>query len=307
VYAPSTPPPPGGRAVLFFIYGGNFQFGTAGTIDGSAFAAYENVILITANYRTNGKCKLSFRFMSKQLITILTLRLVFGFPPPDFVDSHQNLGFLDQRLALDWIQKNVYAFGGDPGKVLVFGQSAGAMSIDAHLTSMPQNSPFRAAILESGQYSYLTPGLADTGALYWNSLLQSVNCSLNSTSTETKKNEINCLKKVPVNIIREVIERSGLIFYPSVDNHTMIAHPIHARATSNFAKVPIISGTVANEGTVGQFGENNLTAWMQHNFGVLPEVHDAVLEAYPRIDGESDFHLITRIFSDWYFLCVSTS
>jgi carboxylesterase type B len=237
---------------------------------------------------------------------ILTLRLVFGFPPPDFVDSHQNLGFLDQRRAIDWIQKNIHAFGGDPNKVLIFGQSAGAMSIDVHLTSMPMNPPFRAAILESGQYSYLTPGLVDTEAFYWDSLLQGVNCSLNSTSTGSKKNEIDCLKKVPVDIIREVIEKGELLFYPSVDNHTMIADPIHARATGNFAKVPIISGTVANEGTVGEFGQNNLTAWMQQNFGALPEVYDAVLKAYPRGDGESDFHLITRIFSDWYFLCVST-
>jgi carboxylesterase type B len=55
VYAPSTPPPPDGRPVLFFIYGGNFQFGSAGTLEGSAFAAYEDVILVTANYRTNGQ------------------------------------------------------------------------------------------------------------------------------------------------------------------------------------------------------------------------------------------------------------
>lgn len=57
VYAPSTPPPPGGRAVMYWIYGGGLQFGTAGQsgYNGSAFAAYQDVIIVTVNYRTNGE------------------------------------------------------------------------------------------------------------------------------------------------------------------------------------------------------------------------------------------------------------
>lgn len=57
VYAPSTPAPSDGRAVMFWIYGGGLQFGNAGqpAYDGSAFASYEDVIIVTANYRTNGR------------------------------------------------------------------------------------------------------------------------------------------------------------------------------------------------------------------------------------------------------------
>lgn len=56
VYVPSTPPPKGGRAVLFWIYGGGLYFGDASqaAYDGSHFAAFEDVILVAANYRTNG-------------------------------------------------------------------------------------------------------------------------------------------------------------------------------------------------------------------------------------------------------------
>ena len=56
VYAPSTPPPLGGYAVMFWIYGGSLQFGTAGQpgYDGSSFASFEDVIVVTTNYRTNG-------------------------------------------------------------------------------------------------------------------------------------------------------------------------------------------------------------------------------------------------------------
>ena len=57
VYAPSTPAPADGRAVLYWIYGGSLQFGNAGQryYDGSWFASYEDVIVVTVNYRTNGK------------------------------------------------------------------------------------------------------------------------------------------------------------------------------------------------------------------------------------------------------------
>jgi carboxylesterase type B len=56
VYTPSTPPPIGGRAVMFWLYGGGLAFGYSGTLayDGSSFAAYQDIIMVTINYRTNG-------------------------------------------------------------------------------------------------------------------------------------------------------------------------------------------------------------------------------------------------------------
>jgi acetylcholinesterase len=58
VFTPSTRPPPGGYPVMFWIYGGALEFGNAGqpTYDGSFFAAFEDVIVVTTNYRTNGPC-----------------------------------------------------------------------------------------------------------------------------------------------------------------------------------------------------------------------------------------------------------
>ena len=57
IYQPSTPAPPGGRTVMFWIYGGAFEFGDSGipAYDGSKFAAYQDVIIVSTNYRTNGK------------------------------------------------------------------------------------------------------------------------------------------------------------------------------------------------------------------------------------------------------------
>lgn len=87
---------------MFWIYGGALQFGNAGqaAYDGSSFAAYQDVIIVSANYRTN----------------------VFGFVgSPELPLTGQNPGFFDQRLGLEWVQQNIAAFGGNPSKVTIFG------------------------------------------------------------------------------------------------------------------------------------------------------------------------------------------
>ena len=119
---------------MFWIYGGALQFGNAGqpAYDGSYLASFEDVIVVSFNYRTN----------------------VFGFPAsPELALTNRNLGFYDQRLALSWVQTNIAQFGGNPKKVTLFGESAGALSVDALITTSPKNPPFRAAILQSGQAS----------------------------------------------------------------------------------------------------------------------------------------------------------
>ena len=96
----------GGKAVMVWFFGGALQFGTGSLpgYDGTSFATNQDVILIAPNYRTN----------------------VFGFPGeiPGVSEKERNLGFLDQRMALDWVQKNIKKFGGDPSKVTIFGESA---------------------------------------------------------------------------------------------------------------------------------------------------------------------------------------
>ncbi|KAF5236800.1 hypothetical protein FANTH_11121 [Fusarium anthophilum] len=106
--------------------------------DGSYLAALEGAVIVTVNYRTN----------------------VFGFPrTPELPANAMNLGhsFLDQRFALAWVQRTIAAFGGDPAKVTIFGQSAGSEPVDALVRSFSKNAPFRAAIEESGQSTFLTP------------------------------------------------------------------------------------------------------------------------------------------------------
>lgn len=119
VYVPSTPPPPGGRTVMVWIYGGSLQFGTGGNREyyGASFAAHQDVILVAPNYRTNGKNEVHNQS------TLRSHGAVFGFPgSPEIPLTERNIGFYDQRFALQWVRRNIHAFGGNPEKVTIFGE-----------------------------------------------------------------------------------------------------------------------------------------------------------------------------------------
>ena len=122
-----TPDPTGRAPVMVWLHGGAFSNG-AGSLpgyDGAAFAR-DGVLCVTVNYRLGADGYLSL---------------------PDAPD---NRGMLDQIAALEWVRDNIAAFGGDPERVTVFGESAGAMSIGLLLTAPGAHGLFRRAILQSG-------------------------------------------------------------------------------------------------------------------------------------------------------------
>ena len=126
--------------VMVFFHGGAFVYG-AGSLpayDGSYLAASGNVVVVTLNYRLGA----------------------LGFLSVPELGLTGNYGILDQRLALRWVARNIRAFGGDPDKVTLFGQSAGAMSVGLHLFSIPDGRKlFRAAIMESNPLALPYPSL----------------------------------------------------------------------------------------------------------------------------------------------------
>lgn len=113
--------------VMVFIHGGGFVVGSkdAPVSDGSEFAR-SGVVCVAINYRLG----------------------IDGFLPVPGVPT--NLGLRDMLFALAWVQRNIGAFGGDPGNVTVFGESAGAMAIASLVTSPAAEGLFRRAIIESG-------------------------------------------------------------------------------------------------------------------------------------------------------------
>ncbi|TKA80240.1 hypothetical protein B0A49_01429 [Cryomyces minteri] len=262
VYTPAAPAAGKGRAVMFWIYGGSLQFGNAGQqyYDGSQFAAYEDVIVVSTNYRTN----------------------VFGFPSsPELSSTGHNLGFLDQRFALDWVQRNIHAFGGDPAKVTIFGEPIG-----------------RGAILESGQYSYrFSPPVNNVPA--WNSLAATLNCS-SATSNLT------CIRAASATDIKSIIEHQNLIFNPIPDNITLMSKPAEMRTSGNIANIPVMSGTNSQEGRVFVVGQNDTAAYLNATFGAFPPaLVSAIAAAYPLGQNglNTPYDQISQIFTEYIFQC----
>src|SRR5262249_20774497 len=126
--------------VMVFIHGGAFVYG-AGSLplyDGSYLAASGNVVVVTFDYRLGA----------------------LGFLGVPALGLSGNYGILEEGLALRWVAENIAAFGGDPRKVTIFGESAGAMSVGLHLFSIPANRGlFRAAIMESNPLALPYPRL----------------------------------------------------------------------------------------------------------------------------------------------------
>ena len=132
------PDPSAGRAVMVWIHGGGYMLGSSGLpeYDGARLAGEGDVVVVTFNYRTG----------------------VEGFA--QIAGAPANRGLLDQVAALEWVRENIQAFGGDPGRVTVFGQSAGAGSVAALLAMPAATGLFGRAVAQSVPGTFFIPELA---------------------------------------------------------------------------------------------------------------------------------------------------
>ena len=140
-------------------------------------AKNQDVVFVSINYRIN----------------------VFGFPYGSDADgiplNERNLGLLDQELALQWVRSNIHAFGGDPNRIALMGQSAGASSIAWFLQRHPINPPFQSAILLSSAFlGEVTP---TTNESAWTAFATAVECTGPAGSQR-----LHCLKQVSASTIR---------------------------------------------------------------------------------------------------------
>uniref|UniRef100_A0A1B6CKI6 Carboxylic ester hydrolase n=1 Tax=Clastoptera arizonana TaxID=38151 RepID=A0A1B6CKI6_9HEMI len=115
------------KPVMFWIYGGSFQTGSA-DIYGPEYLIRKDIVLVTFNYRVN----------------------VLGFFALGNKEVSGNYGLKDQLFALKWVQANIANFGGDPSRVTIFGESAGSASVQYQLLSAQSKGLFHQAIVQSG-------------------------------------------------------------------------------------------------------------------------------------------------------------
>ncbi|XP_038219763.1 esterase FE4-like [Zerene cesonia] len=140
VYTPNIEPE-NPLPVMVYIHGGGFVCGRGNSEQyGPEFLIKHNVILVTINYRLG----------------------ILGFLCLDTEDIPGNAGMKDQVAALRWVQNNISNFGGDPDNVTIFGESAGAASVSAHLVSPMTKGLFKRAIMQSG--TSLCPWVQTYGA-----------------------------------------------------------------------------------------------------------------------------------------------
>ncbi|KAL2823734.1 alpha/beta-hydrolase [Aspergillus cavernicola] len=212
VYAPQNASSSNLKEVMFWIHGGDLISGSISQslYTGSPLPINEDIILVTTNYRLG----------------------YFGFSnSPEIPSGQQNSGFLDQRLALDWAQKNIQQFGGDPTKVTIFSESAGGFSAKQLVAIPPSPLPFQAAIIESEAIE-----LPGNGPANYQNVSQYFNCT-----------DINCLRNIPVNGIQDYILKNNLFFKPIVDDVTCVSDVRNSINNGTFANVPIIIGSNKNE------------------------------------------------------------
>ncbi|ENH70904.1 Lipase 1 [Fusarium oxysporum f. sp. cubense race 1] len=176
--------------------------------------------------------------IGKPIIGIsLNYRLgALGFLNSDEVakTGNTNLGFKDQRLALHWVQENIPAFGGDPEQVTIWGESAGAFSVGAHLTAFGGRDDrlFRGAIMDSGNPVFYLPVFP-------------AQCNNSADGLE-------CLRQVPIAELSKVFHASPSLwsgFTPSKDGDFIQGSGSELLSKGKFVHVPILIGTNTDEGT----------------------------------------------------------
>ncbi|KAI0036273.1 Alpha/Beta hydrolase protein [Vararia minispora EC-137] len=237
--------------VLFWIFGGGFEGGTSADYPGNvvveqSIALSEPVVFVSVNYRC------------------VTTSL--GFPGGKEVREAGigNLGLHDQRLALRWVQKYIAAFGGDPTKVTIWGQSSGAISVSLQMltNSGKTEGLFRAAFMQSG--SPVPTGPLENGQNYFDRFATVAGCGHALGS----KAVFDCLRKVPTETIRNATDATpstssyeslSLAWLPREDGVFLEANPQTLIQQGSVARIPFVSGDVDDEATLFSLTNSNIT------------------------------------------------
>ncbi|KAK4663787.1 uncharacterized protein QC763_502830 [Podospora pseudopauciseta] len=238
--------------VLFWIYGGGFELGWSSMYDGgplvsNAMAAGKPYVFVAVNYRVGA----------------------FGFMPGKEVlqDGSANLGHLDQRMGLEWVADNIAAFGGDPDKVTIWGESAGAISVWNQMSLYDGNinykgKPlFRGAIMNSGSIVPADPVDCPKGQEIYDTVVARSGCG---GAADT----LNCLRNLPyetfletANSVPAILSYSSvaLSYLPRPDGVALTDSADRLVKAGKYAAVPMIIGDQEDEGTLFSLFQKNVT------------------------------------------------
>lgn len=226
------PQKPGKYPVMVWIHGGAFTLGS-GSYDmynGAKLAELKDVVVVTINYRLGALGFLSLSELADE--------------DPD--RSTGNYGILDQVQALIWVNQNISQFGGDPGNVTIFGQSAGGMSVCTLLVSPLAKGLFQRAIPMSGACDVV--GKKEAAYAQGVKLAKKLGCK--------DKELLACLRRkpaaafLPKSTTLEFISGlggGGLSYSPKLDGHVLTCQPLECIKQGNYNQVPVMIGFTRDE------------------------------------------------------------
>ncbi|KAJ8606319.1 hypothetical protein MRB53_041070 [Persea americana] len=240
--------------VLFWIFGGAFEGGSTSQYDGSSIvrrsvALNEPIVYVSVSYRATG-----FGFLAGQ----------------ELADEHStNLGLRDQRLGLQWAAENVEAFGGDPDKVTIWGESSGSISVfDQTIINGGDNTYngkplFRGAIMDSGSVIPAEDVSTPKAQSIFDTVVASAGCS-------SASDKLSCLRGVSyTTFLNAVSSVPPLTSYSSLDlsylprpdpgDDFFSQSPEIPLESGQIAKLPIIIGDQEDEGTLFALNQANIT------------------------------------------------
>ncbi|XP_074650198.1 neuroligin-4, X-linked-like [Tubulanus polymorphus] len=214
--------------VILYVHGGSFLFDSGAEFDGHVLPQF-GVVLVTFNYRLG----------------------VLGFLTTGDERLPGQYGLLDQIFVMQWVQKYISKFRGDPTSVTLIGNSCGGVSVGIHLLSAKTKGLFHRVIIMSGPpNSYFGIHAPDVDfKLFMDNVTGTVNCTRASIS-----DSVNCLRKIPwpefVHHTHNTYPRispTGVNLKPYVDNNILTGFPLDLIRTNQYRRLPIIIGTVKHE------------------------------------------------------------
>jgi carboxylesterase 2/para-nitrobenzyl esterase len=278
------------QPVMVWIPGGMFEFhATGGTAfyDGGRFAR-DGVVCVTIGYRVGAE---GFLYLA---------------------DSVANLGLLDQIAALEWVRENIAAFGGDPGKVTVFGESAGAMSVATLLTMPEANGLFRRAIVQSGNTPNVTSAATAERIGRRFAEILGVEPTREAIAATSPERVLQAQAKLRDDLVTRPdpafwgeVTLSRLPWAPTVDGQTIPGPPIDRIREGAAADIDLLVGSnkeetrlfLLSDGSIDRITDGALTA-MAAAYGLPAEGLSAYRAAHP---GASAGDLFSVIQTDWYW------
>jgi para-nitrobenzyl esterase len=285
----------GNLPVLVWFHGGGHVSGTnAGgssgvAFDGQYFLEHFGVMVVTVEYRLD----------------------VLGYLAHPALDAESpqgvsgNYGFLDEIAALQWIQRNIVAFGGDPTRVTLFGMSAGGEDIGSHLVSPLSKGLFSGVILESPAVSFdAIPTLAQLEQTTGAQVAAAAECA-------SEKDVAACLRALTLDkLIPAVPGISSTIapgnYGPVIDGYVLPAPPLDIIVSGAHNQVPVLIGTNGDETYL-----NTVPGSIPDEATYISKLHmtfgktggDLVLAQYPVADYPSPERAYVTVTTDNTFTC----